>query len=52
STATRRASNDSSGNGSMSSAFFRRSTSGMSDPHGSSTSSNFRRPVVQHMPRR
>ncbi|CAM9747341.1 unnamed protein product [Ectocarpus sp. 8 AP-2014] len=52
STATRRASNDSSGNGSTSSALFRRATSGMSGPHGSSSSFNFRRPVVRDMPRR
>ncbi|CAM9809602.1 unnamed protein product [Ectocarpus sp. 4 AP-2014] len=52
STATRRASNDSSGNGSTSSALFRRSTGGISDPHGGSSSSNFRRPVVRDMPRR
>ncbi|CAM9350825.1 unnamed protein product [Ectocarpus fasciculatus] len=52
STATRRASNDSSRNGSTSSALFRRTTSGFSDPHGDSSSANFRRPVVRDMPRR
>ncbi|CAN0024831.1 unnamed protein product [Ectocarpus sp. 12 AP-2014] len=52
STAPRRASNDSTRNDSTSSAFFRRSTSGISDPHGGSSSFSFRRPVVRDMPRR
>ncbi|CAM9379792.1 unnamed protein product [Ectocarpus sp. 6 AP-2014] len=52
SNATRRASNDSSGIGSTSSALFRRATGGMPDPQSSSSGFNFKRPVVRDMPRR